>query len=168
LVDPYLQWSPPKFWTDPHQIDYDNISIENWINDTLRHFNWAYFRSLLEGSGPLVADINHLSASIFDTLYEEYIYYAICGQLWSKNQGTITDPDRDILVGAIRQQVIVNFTDIVDSIHKTLISELGLDPIIDPIVDHIDVEGLPVSLGEQELREIEEGIQYFLKEKDHE
>jgi len=144
LIDPYLQWSPPKFW---HEEDFvasipDNLEI--WISNIIDSFNWDYFYSLLHDDGHPRANIDNLAASIFDIVYEEYLYYGICKKLWMTPK-----PEKDEhpqLLGKIEQQVLVNFTDIVNSIHETILARLLKEELLpierEEVDEPIDREAL--------------------------
>ncbi len=121
LRDPYLQWSPPKFW---HQEDFLQTipsDTEGWIHEILQSFNWDYFYHLIIREGRPIADTQHLAASLFDIIYEDYLYYSICKKIWVDQKEVETNP----FIGQTNDQVIVNFTDIVNSIQYTLRHKLA-------------------------------------------
>jgi hypothetical protein len=137
LVDPYLQWSPPKFWYNLEFMDTIPNNIEKWIEHVINSFNWSYFHNLLKDDDRHRAELDHLVASIFDIIYEEYLYYGVCKRLWQKedSQG---DPYSCLLYKPAKQ-VIINFTDIVNSIRTTIVTRLLRDQII-PLEDDLVVE----------------------------
>jgi hypothetical protein len=159
LMDPYLQWSPPRFWYNMDFMDDIPDNIEAWISHVIDSFNWDYFYSLLEGDGVRRAELGHLIASIFDILYDEYIYYGICKKIWLKVDDGVDEHYQ--LLGKRDKQVLLNFTDIVNSIRETITARLlreELLPLEDvPVQEHVDGD-LITDKMEQLFNKMEDNI----------
>jgi len=148
LIDPYLQWSPPKFWYHRDFIDTIPDNIEGWISNIVESFNWDYFYALVNDNDYKIADMEDLAASIFDIIYEEYLYFGISKKLWCKEK-----PTRDQhyqLLGDGEKQVLINFTDIVNSIRQVLSDRLLKDNLLvsdDSTIDSTDYESVEDSFN---------------------
>jgi len=128
LMDPYLQWSPPRFWHQEDRMQSIPTDLEGWIDEIIKSFNWEYFYHLVHNDGQPLAEPKHLIAALFDVIYDEYLYYGLCSKLFV--QGEKKDPHPQLL-GAKKNHVLVNFTDIVNSIQETIHQRL---------LDKVDVE----------------------------
>lgn len=134
LKDPYLQWSPPRFWYHQDFMQQIPDNIEGWIKDVLKSFNWDYFKPLLDDK--YTADKKDLACVLFDIIYSDYIYYGLCKKLWLKKK---SKKDRNLVDLTNEEQVIINFTDIVNSIREMIIGSIAAE---DQVIDDEEPEQL--------------------------
>jgi len=121
IRDRYLQWRPPRFWYQSELLDEIPRDTEGWIANILNSLNWAYF---LHATDMLRSvDSEQLVASIFDLLYEDYLYYNICKRIWGDKASTI-DPLTVKLLGGQPNQIMINYTDIIGRIRARLREEM--------------------------------------------
>lgn len=133
LLDPYLQWSPAKFWYQEDFMTTIPEDIEGWLSVIVDSFNWDYFYSLVNNGKYEIADMKDLAASIFDIIYEDYLYYGVCKKLWLDPVQEV-DPHQPLL-NEKNKQVLINFTDIVNSIYQVLSDRLLKDELL-PVVEN--------------------------------
>ena len=146
MIDPFVQWSPSRYMTDNPFPEIPR-NIDGWIHTILGEFNWEYFAQLMTPIEGKVVDIEYFVASIFDILYDEYIYYAVCSKLWPNQEKKKKDIFKEsghlmkILRGpSMGEQTVLNFTDIVDTIYGFIKTNVF------PYMDDLDPEENEIAL----------------------
>lgn len=141
LIDPFLQWSPPRYLFMMDELLDLPDDTENFASLLVDNFNWEYFDQVYK-AGSLVPDrVDQIAAAMFDVLYDEQIYTSISKKLWVDSK--MTEAEQDIRVmDRLPKSVIVNFTDIVTTLKLKIYNRLGNNlPSIqdDQQVDQIDL-----------------------------
>lgn len=127
MLDPFVQWSPSRYMVDNPFTDIPR-DISAWVRSLLNDFNWDYFVQMMVPVKGKTIDVEYFVASIFDILYDEYIYYGVCSKLWPRHKDTSLSKDNIEMAHLLKvlrgpstgEQTIVNFTDIVDTIYQFL------------------------------------------------
>ena len=145
ISDKFLQWSPPRFWHELESVDKIPIHTEDWISELLLSFHWDYFKQAIHKHN---VSVDQIAASIFEILYNDYIYFSISKRLWSKNRNQKFLFQKNELITGIEDQIVINYTDIINrirnAINEFLLCKKNKKELIyqEKIPDLLDIESI--------------------------